>query len=557
MKRRRLLELLAPFRWWMLLAAVLGFATVGSGVGLMATSAYLISKAALRPSIAELQLAIVGVRLFGITRGVFRYFERLVAHDVTFRLLERLRVAFYRALEPLAPARLLGFRGGDLLTRAVADVETLQELFARGVAPPVVAGLVTGLVALILGVHDPTLGALAAAGLVLGGGAAFVVATRLDRGPGRRRIKTRARLAATLVDGVQGVADLVAFGHGEAHRAEIERLSAALARDERRAASIAGLGAAAVSFLTHATALTVLAAAIPLVRDGRLDGVALGVVVLTVLAGFEAVDALVPAFRHLEASDAAAGRIEEILDAEPAVRDPEEWTEKWVAPFEHLDLVVENLTFTYPGATSPAVDDLSFTVPEGKSLLLAGPSGAGKSTILRLLLRFWDVEHGRILLGGIDLCELPAETVRSKINVVAQDTHLFTGTVRSNLLLARPEASDDDLWRALERARLGEHVRTLPRGLDTWIGEAGHQLSGGERQRLAVARAFLEDAPILLLDEPTTHLDPATEVELWTELRDLMHGRTTIVVSHRPVGFPDADQVLELTAPPRQPRDGR
>jgi ATP-binding cassette subfamily C protein CydC len=526
----------------MALAALLGFATIGSSIGLMTTSGYLIAKAALRPSIADLQVAIVGVRFFGLARGVFRYLERYVSHDVTFRLLARLRVWFYTALEPLAPARLMQYRSGDLLARIVADVETLENVYLRVLAPPVVAILVTLLVTVLMASFDLRLAVTLLVFLLLAGAGLPVLASELGRSMGRRLVYVRSELNGILVDGIQGLADLLAFGGEERHLARIRGLGQEMQGLQARMARIDGLQGALTGLLMNMATLAVLAVAIPLVSGGDLDGVYLALLVLAVMSSFEAVLPLPQAFQYLDHSLEAARRLFEIVDAEPIVADP---PSPEALPVR-CDLQVQNLCFSYGDGRSPALDGLSFDLPQGRQVAVVGPSGAGKSTLVHLLMRFWKYQQGRILLAGRDLREYDQEELRSLMAVVSQETYLFNATVRENLLLAKPEATEAEMIRAARQAQIHDFVRSLPQGYDTWIGEQGYRLSGGQRQRLAVARAILKGAPILILDEPMANLDALTERELMAAFQGLATGRTTLLITHRLIGLEAADEILVL-----------
>jgi thiol reductant ABC exporter CydC subunit len=540
----RLLKLLAPFSHWMALSVLLGVATVASGVALLATSAYIIAKAALRPSIAELQVVIVGVRFFGITRGLFRYLERLVSHQVTFRLLARLRVWFYQALEPLAPARLMQYRGGDLLARVVADVETLESFYLRVVAPPLVALLAALLTAALMAAFDLRLAATLLAFLALAGLGVPLLARALGRGLGTRLVRARSELNVALVDGIQGMPDLLAFGQEGRHQERVGGLGRALVGLQGRMAWISGLQSALSGLLTHLATLAVLLIAVPLVREGRLEGVYLAVLVLAAIASFEAVLPLPAAFQGLESNVAAARRLFEIVDAEPPVQDP-----PGPSPTPNdYSLAIENLRFRYDAGEPLALDGVSLALPQGGRLAVVGPSGAGKTTLVNLLLRFWEYQEGHILLGGHELRQYPQDVVRRMVSVVSQHTHLFNGTVRENLLIARPDASEAELTRAARQAQMHEFVTALPQGYDTWIGEAGLRLSGGERQRLAIARALLKDAPILILDEATANLDALVEREIMGTVYALTEGRTTLIITHRLVGLEAVDEILVLQA---------
>ncbi|NWG14888.1 MAG: thiol reductant ABC exporter subunit CydC [Acidobacteria bacterium] len=545
---RHLLGLAAPFWGPMLLAALLGFLTVGSSIGLMATAAWIISMAALRPSIAVLQVAIVGVRFFGIARGVCRYAERLASHHATFKLLAGVRVWFYAALEPLAPARLMQFRSGDLLSRLVADVNTLEDFYVRAVAPPLVAALVTGLMLVFMGSFAAVLAPVLLAFLLLGGVGGPLLTRRLSRAPGRELVQARADLNAALVDGVQGLADVVACGASGRQLARITDLSAALIERQRRLARIDGfqsaLGVGLVSLATGA----VLAAAIP-----RVEGVNLAALALAAIASFEAVLPLAGAFQTLEGCLAAAGRLMAIVEGvPPAVSDPPVPSPE---P-EGFDLAVENLSFRYPVSKDEAclvptpdpfaLENISFTARPGQRIAVVGPSGAGKTTLVNLLLRFWDYQTGRITLGGHDLRACRADDVRARFGVVTQDAHLFNTTIRENLLLARPDAAEDQIVAAARQARIHDFIAGLPEGYDTFVGEGGLALSGGERQRVALARALLKGAPILLLDEPTASLDAVTGRAVLEMLLAAAGDRTVLLITHRLDGLEGVDEILVL-----------
>lgn len=525
----RLLQLLKPFRWQIGLVVLLSFATVGSSIGLMATSAYLLSRAALATSPAELALALAGVRLFALSRAALRYTERYISHSVTFRVLTQLRVWFYTAIEPLAPARLMYYRTGDLLTRIVTDIQTLENFYARVIVPPVAAIFVAALAAAILGYFNVWLALVLILFLFLTGVALPVGIRRLGRGTAGAASAARANLQATLTDDILGLGDLVIYSHSEQVGATVALLSDTLQAEQQRFAVLRGLANGATSLLIGITGLVVTLLAIPLVTEGAVAGVFLALLPLTAMAAFEIVQPLALAYEHLGAGAAAADRLFELIGAEAEIQDP-----AVAAPRpESFDLAVRDLSFRYAPEEELAIDHLSFTLPHGARALIVGPSGAGKTTLVNLFLRFWDYDHGEILLGGRELREYAAGDIRSWIGVVDQQTYLFNTSIRDNLLLARAEATDEECLAALDEAQLGDFIRQLPDGLDTMVGENGLRLSGGERQRLAIARVLLKDAPIVILDEATAQLDPLTEIEVWQALNRLMKGRSVLMITHQ------------------------
>jgi ATP-binding cassette subfamily C protein CydCD len=524
------------------LSVILGALTVGSNVGLLGTSAWLISAAGLHPDISILQVAIVGVRFFGIARGVFRYLERLVSHNVTFRLLARLRVWFYTALEPLAPARLMEFRAGDLLSRIVADVDALENFYVRVVAPPLVALVVTGVIGFYLAGFDARLGqAFLLFSLLLGIGLPWL-AYRLSRQPGAQLSLQRAGLHTLLVDSIQGLADLTAFGRAGDALAQTASAGRAYGCTRQRMAGISGIDSALGLLLSNLGMWTVLFLAIPLVHAGRLGGVMLAPLALITLTGFEAVLPLPLTAQMLADSLQAARRLFAVVEAQPAVADP---PVPAIAP-RSVDIRVANLSFTYAPGDPPALDGLDFELPQGKRLAVVGPSGAGKSTLVNLLFRFWDYSNGRILLGGTELRCLAAEEARRRFSLVPQRPYFFNQTIRENLRLARPEADESTIGEAARRAQIDDFIAGLPQGYETVIGERGFRLSGGERQRLAIARALLKDAPILILDEPTANLDPLTERQILELLFSLPGARSILLITHRLVGLETMDEIIVL-----------
>ncbi len=538
----RLIRMAADYKWWMLLAALLGFLTVGSSIGLLMTSAYIISKAALHPSISELQVGIVGVRFFGISRGLFRYLERLVTHDTTFKLLTRFRVWFFEALEPLAPARLQKYKSADLLNRIVSDVQTLEHFFVRVLAPPMVAVGISLLMWILLRVYDPVFGITILLFHALAGLAVPALSYLWAQGTGEAILKLRADLNVLILDQIQGMAELTVFNGQDSHRKQINEVNRKLDRLEQKMTRISALHEALIGLLMNAAVLTMLVFAIPLVQQNTLDGVYLAVIVLGVMASFEALLPLPEALQFLEKNSRAAGRLFEMVDATPEVREPDVPE----ALPDSADFAIKELTFRYEPNATPTLQDISLSIPAGSRIAIVGPSGAGKSTLIQLLLRFREYHTGSIQLGSVELKKMDSEQVRKQMAVVSQSTFLFDSTVRENLLLAKPQAEEQDLTQALQAADLWNFVSGLEQGLEAEVGAHGQKWSGGQRQRLAIARAVLKEAPVLLLDEATSGLDAFTEQAVLETILTRLSGITIIHITHRLVMMDRFEQIVVL-----------
>ena len=538
----RLLGFLRPYGWRVALAVGLGLWTVASNLGLLAVSGYLIAAASLKPLLGTLILVMALVEVFGGSRAFSRYAERLVSHDVTFKLLADLRTWLYERLEPLSPARLGRRRSGNLLSGMIKDVEELENVYLRVFSPVVVATLFSGLVFAVLYIFYPLLAFVTIGFVAFAGVGVPLLVRALERRAGVRQVALRAELNSQLVDGIQGLRDLLAFGGAAAQRELVSEFGRRLGDLQRRAAFVAGLRETLEELANGLAVWTALILAIPLVESGGIRGVYLAFLVLTVLGSFEAVRPLGEAFQFLGRSTEAARRLFEISDSKPEVEDP---GDPVPAP-EGNALRFERVSFRYAEDELPVLEDISFTVEAGRRVAVVGPSGVGKSTLVNLILRFWDPTSGAILLDDRDLRDYSQEDLRSVLAVAAQDAHLFDATLRQNLRLGRPEAPDSELLQALEKARLGALVRSLPRGLDTPLGEQGIRLSGGERQRLAIARALLKDAPLLVLDEPTANLDAGTERQLMDEVQEASSGRGMLLITHRLVRLERMDEILVM-----------
>jgi len=544
----RLLQLARPMRAQLLLSVLAGAAATGCGVALLAVSGFLLARASEHPSIVVLSVAIVAVRGLSVGRGVFRYLERLTSHDVAFRILADIRMAIYRRLERLAPSGLAAFRSGDLLARLISDVDATQDLFLRGIGPPLVAALVgAGAVTACLFILAPAAGVLAL-GLVTAGAVVPALAVAASRRAARVTAPARGELGATLTDLLSGAAELHAFGAQEAGLTAVTAADQQLTSLARRSAAAAGLGSGLMAAVSGLALWGVLFLGVAAVAGGTLTRVPLAVLTLTALAAFEAVTALPAAALQLGEARASARRIGAVLDTPDPVRDP---AAPRPLPAGPVRVCLRGVQVRYQPDGPLVLDGFDLDLKPGRRVALVGPNGAGKSTVAAVLLRFWDPAAGSVTLAGADgdragLACYAADDVRTVIGGCPQDPHIFDATVRENLRLARPDAGDDELAAAAASARLLPWIQSLPRGWDTRVGPRGAAMSGGERQRLALARALLADPDLLILDEPTAHLDPEAASALTADLLAATAGRSTLLITHDFEGLDQVDEIIVL-----------
>ena len=547
---RRLEALAQPPRGPMAVSILAGSLAVGFGVALMTSAGYLISRAAEQPPILSLTVVIVAVRFFGLARPLARYCERLVSHDAALRALATIRSRFYERIEPLAPAQLREYRSGELLARMVGDVDALQSLYVRGLGPPIVALLVGAASVAVAAAVLPAAGAILAVGLLLAGLVVPLAGSALSRAAARRQAGVRGRLTAELVEVLRGAPELVVYGREEETLGRVRTADRELARLARRDALAAGLADALSILVVGATVAGVLAVAVAAHETAALDRVLVATLALLALASFDAVAPLPVAARELFGSLAAGRRVLDLTDRQAAIRDP---AVPAPAPSRSDVVTLEAVTARYAAGEDPALSGFDLRLEPGRRIALVGPSGAGKTTVVNLLLRFLDPEEGRVMIAGRDIREYRQSDVCALFALAGQDAHVFNSTIRANLAIGRPDAGDEELWNALRRARLADWVVSLPDGLDTLVGEEGAQLSGGQHQRLTIARALLSKAPVLILDEPTAHLDPETAQALMDDVFTEAGERTVLLITHRPEGLQQVDEVVALTSHPGGP----
>ncbi|UVI30686.1 thiol reductant ABC exporter subunit CydD [Paenibacillus spongiae] len=561
----RLLQFVRPYKWWTLLAILLGFGTVATNVGLMGTSGYLIAKAALRPeTVLLLYVPIVGVRFFGIARGVFRYVERLVSHDLTFRILKRLRVWLYERLEPRGVQLLENKRSGDLLGSVISDVEQLQNLYLRVIAPPVVAALTVLLGFVFMANYDLRLGMLLAGMLLTAGVVIPWLSHRIGSSGGRDFVQARSEIYEQTSDLLTGLPTLILYGQAQNMEERILTIQRRLDAHQTKQNRISAFTGGSMSLLTHLTMWLMLLAIIPLTISGHIDSYMIPALVLASFACFEAVMPLPLSFQLFGQTISAGDRLFRLADeagdqaqlvkpakptnpAKPANPAPasEEVSEAGEADVR-WQAQVSGLSFRYAPEEPYALRDLSLTLVQGKQIAIVGESGAGKSTLLQLLMKLRSYEEGSIAINGTELRDIAGESARAQFAVVSQNVQLFNATVAENLRLGRPEASLDELREAARVARIDETIERLPEGYDTIIGEWGAKLSGGERQRLALARALVREAPAILFDEPGTGLDPLTEQAFTSHIEPLLGEKAVLWITHKLTGLERMDEIIVL-----------
>ncbi|HDJ2743766.1 TPA: cysteine/glutathione ABC transporter ATP-binding protein/permease CydC [Salmonella bongori] len=538
------LTLYKRHKWMLTLGIALAILTLLASIGLLTLSGWFLSASAIAGFAGiysfNYMLPAAGVRGAAITRTAGRYFERLVSHDATFRVLQHLRIYTFSKLLPLSPAGLARYQQGELLNRIVADVDTLDHLYLRVISPLIGAFVVIMIVTLGLSALDFML-AITLGGIMLL--TLFImppVFYRAGKNTGQNLTHLRGQYRQQLTSWLQGQAELTIFGASKRYRAQMEATELQWHEAQRRQSELTALSQALMLLIGALAVMLMLWMASGGVGGNTQPGALIALFVFCALAAFEALAPVTGAFQHLGQVIASALRITELTEQKPEVTFPQ--TES-TAP-EKVTLTLRDVSFRYPDQPINALSALSLQATPGEHIAILGRTGCGKSTLLQLLTRAWDPQQGEILLNDHPLSSLSEPALRRTISVVPQRVHLFSATLRDNLLLASPNASDDILSDMLRRVGLEKLLEDG--GLNSWLGEGGRQLSGGELRRLAIARALLHDAPLMLLDEPTEGLDATTESEMLELLADVMREKTVLMVTHRLRGLARFDQIIVM-----------
>lgn len=535
----RLIGLVRPLAGYMALAVAMGLAghlcatwiTVFGGFGI------------LRVLGLEAPLSLTGLFIAAavraVLRAVLRYGEQACNHFIAFKLLALLRDKVFRALRRLAPAKLEGREKGDLIAVITSDIELLEVFYAHTISPALIALLFSGLLTAFIGSYHPLLGALALAAYAVVGLAVPLAVSRASGQEGLRFRNEAGALAGFVLDSLRGLPEILQYGAGASRLQQMQDRTEALSRREARLKAAAGRGTAAAQLILWCFDLAMLFAASVLYLRGAVDFSGVLIPTLALMSSFGPVVALANLGATLQSTFAAGNRVLDILEETPLVRDIHGQPDVTFA-----GAGAEDVTFGYGEET--ILQNVTVPVPAGRTIGIVGRSGSGKSTLLKLFLRFWQVEQGRVQLSGRSVEQINTKNLRRMQALVTQETHLFQDSIRNNLRIARQDATDAELVAACKKASIHDFIAALPRGYDTPVGELGDTLSGGERQRLGLARAFLHDAPFLLLDEPTSNLDSLNEAVILRALAEEHGKRTVVLVSHRESTMGIADTVYSV-----------
>jgi len=537
-------SLFKPQRFWLTSGLLLSLLTTVSGIALLTLSGWFISSCAIAGSVItfNFMLPAAQIRALAIIRTLGRYGERVVTHEATFRGLANIRSWLFQQLIPLAPGRLSTLRSGDVLSRLTADVDALDALYLRLVAPVSIAAFGMLGVALFLGLYSWQISLTTLVMLLIAAVWVPWLFNRLGQMHAERLVVLSANFRIRQLELLQGLADLLAYQAYERFADVLAEVSTRMIATQRQNNRLTAISSALNLLLGQIALLIALTVAALAVVEGSLTGADAALVIFCVLAAFELVTPLPQAMQMLGKTQKAAQRIRQIAEMSPTVVQES----PVLALPDGCDLHLDQVSFRYNPQQNWLLDNISLDIPHGSKLAIVGPSGSGKTTLLHLLMRFIDPEQGGIQLAGQPIKQLDPDAVLTRFGVLSQRSQLFAATIKENLLIAKPDASHSELNAATEAAGLQAFIRQLPNGIDTWVGESGVKVSGGEARRIALARLYLKNAPILILDEPTEGLDSHTENEVFNALAKFSVDKTLIMVTHRSAGLGLVDEIYHL-----------
>lgn len=527
----------------MLFASLLSFLTIGSGIGLMITSAYIIASAALQTPIFKLQVAIVGVRFFGIARGVFRYLERYISHNVTFKLLARFRIWFFKSLEPLIPSKSIDYSSGDLLSRSIDDVESLEHIFVRVISPPFVFLGISCFMFFFLLMFNIKYSILFITFYLVSGILIPLLTFWLSNKPGKSLVSLRSKLEELSVDYFQGVRELLVYDLYNNWKRELLTVHNEIIKNEYRMNFIQNLHQILITLLMNFTVAMMLLEAIPDVSIGKLDGVQLSVIIIGIMASFEIIYQMPLAFQYLNKSLESAERLFSIIELNE-IESQINHTFNIVTEND-FTLKICDLKFSYD-RKKPVLNKINFEIKPKHKLAIVGPSGSGKSTLAWILSGLFPFDAGKIVIGQYFRKNEFSPTLKEIVSLVPQKIHLFSGTIRENLLVAKPDATEDELFWAIKQADLLEFIEKQPKKLDSYILELGNNLSGGEIKKIGIARALLKNSPLIVFDEVTSHLDLQSELNIFNTMIEIAKSRSILFITHRLTWIEIFDEIIVL-----------
>ncbi len=535
----RLIGLVRPLAGYMVLAVVMGLIGHLAASFITIFGGYAVAGLIGIETPFTLTALFVSVAVFAVVRGVLRYAEQSCNHFIAFKLLALIRGKVFRALRRLCPAKLEGRDKGDLISVITSDIELLEVFYAHTISPIMIAVLFSAILCVFIGSFHPLLGLIALAAYLTMGVAIPLLTSKAGGDDGLRFRTKSGELSGFVLDSLRGLPEILQYGQGEQRLRDMNVRIDALSADERRMKETAGKNQAAANTVILLFDLLMLFTSAMLYRGGKIEFIGVLIPTIALMSSFGPTVALANLGSTLQNTFAAGNRVLDILDEMPVVA---EQTEGENIAFSGA--AAENVTFAYGGDT--VLDNVSADIPKGAVVGIVGKSGSGKSTLLKLFMRFWDVQQGRVTLSGADVRDVNTASLRDAESFVTQETHLFHDSIRSNLRIAKLDASDAQIEAACRKASVHDFIMTLPQGYDTPVGELGDTLSGGERQRLGIARAFLHDAPFMLLDEPTSNLDSLNEAIILKSLREEKRDKTVVLVSHRESTMRIADRVYSV-----------